>query len=106
MGADPWRLGMLTLPTVCATRWAARYDVETFSGPCSKCGTQLSTTLPFAWGPWRGLTAPRCPCGNTDTPFCVSWQTVTSAPESPPTPSPAGRRRRPGRVLKLRRPTP
>lgn len=59
MGADP-------------TRWAARYGIEPFSHPCNQCGTELSTTIPFAFQSLRGLMAPQCAtCGNAHTPYCA-----------------------------------
>lgn len=54
-----------------AARWAARYGIEPFSQPCSKCGALLTTSVPFACDSLRGLLAPRCECGNEQTPYCV-----------------------------------
>jgi hypothetical protein len=51
--------------------WAERYGIEPFSYPCSDCGKDLTTTVPFALGELRGLFAPACSCGNEQTPYCV-----------------------------------
>jgi lysyl-tRNA synthetase class I len=53
-------------------RWAARYGLEPFSHPCSKCGKVLTTSIPFVCGSLRGLVAPTCKCGHTGTPYCVA----------------------------------
>lgn len=54
-----------------AEKWAKRYDLEPFSHSCSKCGVMLTTTLPIALGQLRGLMAPRCDCGNQESPVYV-----------------------------------
>lgn len=51
--------------------WARRYGIEPFTHPCSRCDAPLTTTVPFACGSLRGLLAPACSCGNTQTPYCV-----------------------------------
>lgn len=52
-------------------RWARRWGIEPFSYPCSLCGVELATTLPFVVGDLRGLVAPPCTCGNQRTPYAV-----------------------------------
>lgn len=52
-------------------RWAVRYDLTPFITPCADCDRPLTTTVPFACGPMRGLIAPRCPCGNDKPPYCI-----------------------------------
>jgi len=52
-------------------RWAERYDLTPFTGPCSDCGAMLTTTLPFVNGDLAGLAAPGCECGNENTPYCM-----------------------------------
>lgn len=54
-----------------AKRWAARHGLAPFTAPCSRCGEQLHTSVPFAAGLLRGLIAPTCTCGNARTPYCV-----------------------------------
>jgi len=56
---------------VTAESWAARYDIEPFAHPCHDCGKPLTTSIPFAVGELRGLLAPACACGNTNTPYCL-----------------------------------
>lgn len=51
--------------------WAERYSLTPFTYPCGACGEPLTTTLPFANGPMRGLVAPRCLCGNEKPPYCI-----------------------------------
>jgi hypothetical protein len=51
--------------------WTRRFGVEPFSHPCSECGEVLTTSLPFVQGQMRGLSAPRCKCGNDHTPYAV-----------------------------------
>ena len=52
-------------------RWARRYGIEPFTHPCSECGREMRTSIPSARGQLRGLIAPVCACGNTNTPYCV-----------------------------------
>lgn len=59
-------------------RWAKRYGIEPASAACYHCGEELTTTLPFALGCLRGLVAPKCACGNVNTPYCV----VTASPDA------------------------
>lgn len=54
-----------------ADHWAARYGIEPFDVPCHVCGERLTTSQPFAYDSLRGLLAPRCVCGNDETPYCV-----------------------------------
>lgn len=61
----------VTLPGTDPVRWAARYGIRSYTGPCHACGAMLTTSLPFAHGSLRGLVAPPCACGNTSTPYCV-----------------------------------
>jgi hypothetical protein len=56
LGADP-------------EKWAARYAIEPVGYPCGRCGTVLTTTIPFACGQFRGLIAPQCACGNEESPL-------------------------------------
>lgn len=51
-------------------RWATRYGLEQFVVPCSSCGADLTTSVPFAFEMLRGFIAPRCTCGSEDTPYC------------------------------------
>jgi hypothetical protein len=55
---------------VSTERWIARYDLEPFTHPCNSCGEPLTTTIPFIWGQFRGLMAPRCACGDPNPPYC------------------------------------
>lgn len=74
---DAGYVGMLRLVAgVDPDRWARRHGLEPWSCPCERCGTVLTTTVPFAWGCWRGLVAPLCACGHTRPPFCVSWSSL------------------------------
>lgn len=52
-------------------KWALRFGLEPFSASCDVCGTELTTSLPFAYESLRGLRAPECGCGNVRTPYCV-----------------------------------
>jgi hypothetical protein len=54
---------------VTAEAWADRYGIEVFSHPCIECGRVLTTSIPFAQGQLRGLQAPPCECGHTQTPY-------------------------------------
>ena len=56
LGADP-------------VRWARRFDIVPFSHPCSRCGAELTTSVPFIYDDMRGLVAPTCACGNERTPY-------------------------------------
>lgn len=52
-------------------KWAERYGLTPFSRACLDCGVPLVTTIPIAHGTLRGLAAPPCECGATDTPpYC------------------------------------
>jgi len=61
----------LTVLGATAEQWTARYGVQPYSHPCSRCGLVLTTTEPFAKGTLRGLRAPTCRCGNERTPYVV-----------------------------------
>lgn len=54
-------------------RWARRHAIEPFSHPCSDCGAELMTTIPFMvrYSEMRGLVAQKCVCGNEGTPYCI-----------------------------------
>jgi hypothetical protein len=65
------RSTFLLVHGVTAEEWARRYDIEPFTHPCSDCGAELTTSIPFAKGELRGLVAPKCTCGNEGTPYCV-----------------------------------
>ena len=67
MNRDRFLVLLGTDPSV----WARRYDIEPFREPCYVCGTELTTSVPFAFETLRGLLAPTCVCGNADTPYCV-----------------------------------
>lgn len=54
-----------------ADKWAVRYNIEPFSHPCGRCGTVLTTSIPFASGQFRGLIAPQCSCGNERPPCAI-----------------------------------
>jgi len=56
---------------VTAEQWTARYGVQPYSHPCSRCGLVLTTIEPFVKGTLRGLRAPTCSCGNERTPYVV-----------------------------------
>lgn len=76
---DPSYQGMLRLLGASerfVAAWAERHSVEPFSHPCEGCGAERTTTVPFAWGVWRGLVAPLCPCGHPRPIFCVSWESM------------------------------
>ena len=51
--------------------WTKRFGVLPFSYPCIDCGEVLHTSIPFVQGDLRGLQAPPCICGNTQTPFAI-----------------------------------
>jgi hypothetical protein len=69
---------------VSAEAWAARWDLEPYTRPCSECGQPLTTTRPFAVGALRGLACPPCPCGNEATPYClVAAEGDLLAPDPP-----------------------
>lgn len=55
---------------VTAEQWSERYNLEPFTHPCSGCGVERTTTIPFAYGRLRGLIAPECECG-ANPPYCV-----------------------------------
>lgn len=77
MAMDAGYVGMLRMVAgVDPDRWARRHGLEPWSCPCERCGTVLTTTVPFAWGCWRGLVAPLCACGHPRPPFCVSWSSM------------------------------
>jgi hypothetical protein len=61
-----------------AQQWAKRYAIEPASAPCSLCGAELTTSIPFAFGGLRGLVAPTCSCGNVGTPYCL----VSASPQA------------------------
>lgn len=52
-------------------RWAKRYDLEPFTVQCANCKELVTTDVPFAMGPLRGLMAPYCRCGHQYPPYCV-----------------------------------
>lgn len=52
-------------------RWAARFDIAPVMHPCSHCGAECVTSIPFACGQLRGLMSPPCACGNVNTPYCL-----------------------------------
>jgi len=52
-------------------RWASRFGIEPFTGPCSRCGAECTTSIPFACEQLRGLMSPPCACGNANTPYCL-----------------------------------
>lgn len=54
---------------ISAQEWTRRFGIEPFSYPCYVCARVLTTTLPFVQGSLRGLQAPPCECGDTQTPF-------------------------------------
>lgn len=56
---------------VSSEQWAKRFGLEPFTYPCSECGIELTTTIPFAYDQLRGLAAPTCACGNEKTPYCL-----------------------------------
>ena len=56
---------------VTAAHWTRRYGVEPFTAPCQDCGRPLTTTIPFAQGPLRGLKAPQCVCGQNSAPYAL-----------------------------------
>jgi hypothetical protein len=56
----------LLLHGVSAEDWTARWGVEPFTHPCSKCGEPLTTTRPFVQGSLRGLESPPCVNGCHD----------------------------------------
>lgn len=56
---------------VTAEEWTRRFGVEPFSHPCYVCARVLTTSLPFVQGTLRGLQAPRCECGDEQTPFAM-----------------------------------
>jgi hypothetical protein len=58
LGADP-------------VKWAARFGIRSFSHPCGRCGCVLTTSIPFAYGQFRGLVAPHCECGNDRPPYGI-----------------------------------
>ncbi len=72
--------GRLYVPGATAEQWTKRYGIEPFTHPCGDCGRPLTTTVPFVKGPFRGLEAPPCVCGRTQTPYCY-----VSAPGQPDT---------------------
>lgn len=51
-----------------------KWDLEPFTCPC-KCGSPLTTTIPFVHGRLRGLTSPPCKNGchneRSHPPYCV-----------------------------------
>jgi hypothetical protein len=51
--------------------WTKRFGVLAFSAPCSECGRNCTTSIPFAQGELRGLQSPPCECGNTRTPYAL-----------------------------------
>lgn len=54
-----------------ASRWIARYGMRPFTHACDGCGELLTTSIPFSYGTFRGLIAPRCACGNEYPPYCI-----------------------------------
>lgn len=61
----------LRLPGQSAENWAWQYGVEPFSVDCIGCGVELTTSIPFACGAYRGLVAPECECGDEFPPYAV-----------------------------------
>lgn len=55
-----------------ATTWSRRYGLEPFVQACYACGRELRTEVPFAHGPFRGLLAVECSCGDKFPPYCVT----------------------------------
>ena len=56
---------------VSAEAWARQHEITPYTGPCARCGAEVTTSIPFTSGEFRGLMAPPCACGHTHTPFCI-----------------------------------
>lgn len=56
---------------VSAEAWVRRYGMTPFTHPCYHCARPLTTTIPFVQGSLRGLQAPTCACGYTQTPYVI-----------------------------------
>jgi hypothetical protein len=67
-------------------KWASDHYLEPFAHPCTGCGAELRTSIPFGWRTHDGrvgygLTAPHCACGvhdradekgwTSNPPYCV-----------------------------------
>lgn len=66
------RRRFLSVHGVDPRKWAERHGITPFAAKCTVCGRELVTTVPIAFKSWRGLAAPKCECGNEDTPYCVT----------------------------------
>lgn len=65
------RESFLRIHGIDSVAWAARFGIEPFSMQCERCGAEMVTSIPIAQGQLRGLIAPECECGNSDTPYCI-----------------------------------
>lgn len=51
--------------------WAKRHDIEPHRGPCERCGTERTTSIPFVYKRAYGLLTPPCACGEVEGPYCI-----------------------------------
>lgn len=67
------RKNFMTVHGTTAVEWSRRYGIEPLMSDCHECGATLTTSIPFAslCGELRGLMAPECDCGNSNTPYCL-----------------------------------
>ena len=65
------RAKFLVIHGVTAEAWINRWDLVPCTYPCSECGRDCTTSIPFAYKTFRGLMAPPCSCGNDRTPYCL-----------------------------------
>lgn len=51
-------------PKVSLEEWCETYGIEPVTHPCRVCGKEFTTTVPVAFGHWRGLETPHHGCKN------------------------------------------